>query len=148
MAKALDAAESQALKRLETDGKARGASLKEPSPTEAEKRARAFIPRRVKGQELASFDEVAEKVKPEDQARLAAVQAAMTAATTALRERGEGELRFYQLPDAIASYADGRRSVADIREAAYAEYGYAFSVEALTDLFGLLEQGGIMTRAR
>ncbi|WP_240359348.1 M28 family peptidase [Pyxidicoccus trucidator] len=148
MVKALEAAEAQALKRLEADGKARGASLKEPAPTEAEKRARAFVPRRVKGQELASFDEVAGKASPEAQPRVAAVQAAMTAAATALRERGEGELRFFQLPDAIASYADGRRSVADIREAAYAEYGYVFPVEALLDLFGVLEQGGIMTRAR
>ncbi|QSQ24569.1 M28 family peptidase [Pyxidicoccus parkwayensis] len=148
MVKGLEAAEAQALKRLEADGKARGASLKEPAPTEAERRARAFVPRRVKGQELASFDEVAGKVRPEDKARLEAVQAAMTAATTALRERGESELRFYQLPDAIASYADGKRSVADIRDAAYAEYGYALPVDALVDLFGLLEQGGVMARAR
>jgi hypothetical protein len=102
----------------------------------------------VKGQELASFDELEGKVGPEDKPRVAAVQAVMTAATSALRERGESELRFYQLPDAIASYADGRRSVADIREAAYAEYGHAFPEEALLDLFGLLEKGGIMTRAR
>jgi hypothetical protein len=102
----------------------------------------------VKGQELASFDDVAGKASPEAQPRVATVQAAMTVAATALRERGEGELRFFQLPDAVASYADGRRSVADIREAAYAEYGYAFPVEALLDLFGVLEQGGIMTIAR
>jgi hypothetical protein len=148
MARALEAAEAQALDRLEADGKARGVSLKEPSPTEAERRARAFVPRRVKGQELASFDELVERARPEDQPRVAAVQAAMTAAATALREQGESELRFYQLPDAIASYADGRRSVADIRDAAYAEYGHALPVEALLDLFGLLEQGGIMTRVR
>lgn len=148
MVKALEAAEAQALKRLEADGKARGASLKEPAPTEAERRARAFIPRRVKGQELASFDEVAGRVGPEAQPRVAAVQAVMAAAATALREQGESELRFYQLPDAIASYADGRRSVADIRDAAHAEYGHAFPVEALVELFGLLEQAGVMTRAR
>jgi hypothetical protein len=148
MAKALEATEAQALGRLEADGKARGASLREPALAEAERRARAFVPRRVKGQELASFDELASRVGPENQARVAAVQAVMTAATTALRERGEDELRFFQLPDAVASYADGRRSVADIREAAHAEYGHAFPEEALLDLFGLLEQGGIMTRAR
>lgn len=148
MVKALEKAEDQALDRLEADGKARGTSLKEPAPSEAERRARAFVPRRVKGQELASFDELAGRASLKDQPQMATVQAAMTAAGTALRERGESELRFYQLPDAIASYADGRRSVADIRDAAYAEYGYAFPVEALVDLFGLLEQGGIMTRAR
>ena len=148
MAKALEAAEDQALDRLEVDAKARGAARKEPAPTEAERRARAFVPRRVKGQELASFDELAGRLGPEHQPRVAAVQAAMTAATTALRERGESELRFYQLPDALASYADGRRSVADIRDAAYAEYGHAFAVEALMDLFGLMEQGGLMMRAR
>jgi hypothetical protein len=148
MAKALEATEAQALGRLEADGKARGASLREPALAEAERRARAFVPRRVKGQELASFDELASRVGPENQPRVAAVQAVMTAATTALRERGEDELRFFQLPDAVASYADGRRSVADIREAAYAEYGHAFPEEALLELFGLLEQGGIMTRAR
>lgn len=148
LVKGLDTAEGQALKRLEADGKARGASLKEPALTEAERRARAFVPRRVKGQELASFDEVAGKARPEDKSRVESVQAAMNAATTALRERGESELRFYQLADAVASYADGKRSVADIRDAAHAEYGHALPVEALVDLFGLLEQGGVMTRAR
>ncbi|MCP3138587.1 M28 family peptidase [Pyxidicoccus xibeiensis] len=148
LARVLEKAEAQALDRLEAEGKARGVSLKEPAPSEAERRARAFVPRRVKGQELASFDDVAGKVGPESQPRVAAVQAALSAASTALRESGESELRFYQLLDAIASYADGRRSVADIRDAAYAEYGYVFPVEALLDLFGLLEQGGIMTRAR
>lgn len=148
MAKALESAEAQALGRLEVDGKARGASLREPSPSAAERQARAFVPRRVKGQELASFDELARKAAPEQQPRVAAVQAVMTAAETALRERGEGELRFYQLPDALASYADGKRSVADIRDAAYAEYGHVFPVDALVDLFGLLEQGGVMTRIR
>ncbi len=148
MAKALEKAEDQALDRLEADGKARGGSLKEPAPSEAERRARAFIPRRVKGQELASFDELAGRAAPENQPRVAAVQDAMAAAAKALREQGESELRFYQLPDALASYANGRRSVADIRDAAYAEYGYAFPVEALLELFALLEQGGVMARAR
>ncbi|XXF79691.1 M28 family peptidase [Myxococcaceae bacterium GXIMD 01537] len=148
MTRALETAEAQALGRLESDTKTRGGAPREPALTEAERRARAFIPRRVKGQELASFDEVARRAGPEAQPKVAAVQAALTAATIALRERGEGELRFYQLPDAIASYADGKRSVADIRDAAYAEYGHAFPVEALVDLFGLLEQGGIMTSSR
>ncbi|MFP2923623.1 M28 family peptidase [Pyxidicoccus sp. 3LG] len=148
MVKALETAEAQALGRLEKAGKARGVAQREPAPSEAERRARGFVPRRVKGQELASFDEVASRAGPEAQPRVAAVQAMLTAATTAMRERGEDELRFYQLPDAIASYADGRRSVADIRDAAYAEYGHVFPVEALLDLFGLMEQGGIMTSAR
>ncbi|CAM3388288.1 M28 family peptidase [Corallococcus sp. ZKHCc1 1396] len=146
--KALETAESQALKRVETDAKARGGSLREPAPGEAERRARAFVPRRVKGQELASFDGVARRAGAEAQPRAAVVKAAMTAAATALRARGEGELRFYQLADALASYADGKRSVADIRDAAHAEYGHVFPVEALVELFGLLEQGGVMTRNR
>ncbi|RKH14999.1 M28 family peptidase [Corallococcus sp. CA047B] len=148
MARALETAETQALKRVEVEAKARGVSLKEPAPSEAERRARAFVPRRVKGQELASFDDVERRATPEAKPRVDAVQAALTAAATALRERGEGELRFYQLAEALASYADGGRSVADIRDAAYAEYGHVFPVEALVDLFELLEQGGVMTRKR
>ncbi|RKG97774.1 M28 family peptidase [Corallococcus sp. CA053C] len=148
MTRALENAESQALGRLEAEGKARGVSLREPAPSEAERLARAFVPRRVKGQELASFDELARQAAAASQPRVAGVQAAMTAAATALRESGESELRFYQLPDALASYADGTRSVADIRDAAYAEYGYVFPVEALQDLFELLVQGGVMTRIR
>src|SRR5215217_2209564 len=148
MTQSLETAEAQALGRVDADSKARGVSLKEPAPSEAERRARAFVPRRVKGQELASFDELVTRAAPEDQPRVATVQAALREATTALRERGEGELRFYHLPDALASYADGKRSVADIRDAAYAEYGHVFPVEALMDLFGLLERGGIMTTAR
>ncbi len=146
--KALEGAESLALARLEADGKARKVSLKEPAPGEAERRARAFVPRRVKGQELASFDDLERGAAPEARARVEAVKNAMSTAATALRERGEGELRFYQLADALASYADGKRSVADIRDAAYAEYGHVFSVDALLELFGLLEQGGVMTRGR
>ncbi|RKI73622.1 M28 family peptidase [Corallococcus sp. AB049A] len=148
MVRTLETAESQALKRLEADGKARGVSLKEPSPDEAERRARAFVPRRVKGQELASFDDLERRASPESKARVDAVNAAMNAAASALREQGESELRFYQLADAVASYADGKRSVADIRDAAYAEYGYVFPVGALVELFTLLEQGGVMTRGR
>ncbi|MBZ4373812.1 M28 family peptidase [Corallococcus sp. AS-1-6] len=148
MVQALETAESQALKRLEADGKARGVSLKEPALGEAERKARAFVPRRVKGQELASFDELERRAMPGAQARVDAVKAAMGAAATALREQGESELRFYQLADALASYADGKRSVADIRDAAHAEYGHVFPVEALLELFGLLEQGGVMTRGR
>ncbi|RKH68118.1 M28 family peptidase [Corallococcus aberystwythensis] len=148
MVKTLEAAEAQALARLEADGKARGVSLKEPAAGEAERRARAFVPRRVKGRELASFDELERGVPSESQARADTVKAAMTAAASALREQGESELRFYQLADALASYADGKRSVADIRDAAHAEYGYVFPVDAMLELFGLLEQGGIMTRAR
>ncbi|MBZ4333009.1 M28 family peptidase [Corallococcus sp. AS-1-12] len=148
MVQALETAESQALKRLEADGKARGVSLKEPAPGEAERKARAFVPRRVKGQELASFDELERRAMPGAQPRVDAVKAAMGAAATALREQGESELRFYQLADALASYADGKRSVADIRDAAHAEYGHVFPVEALLELFGLLEQGGVMTRGR
>ncbi|MBN8226508.1 M28 family peptidase [Corallococcus macrosporus] len=148
MIKTLENAESQALKRLEADAKTRGVSLKEPAPSEAERRARAFVPRRVKGQELASFDELQLPAVPGSQARMDTVKAAMTAAAAALREQGESELRFYQLADAVASYADGQRSVAGIRDAAYAEYGYVIPVDALLELFGLLEQGGIMTRGR
>ncbi|CAM4432511.1 M28 family peptidase [Corallococcus exiguus] len=148
MVQALETAESQALKRLDADGKARGVSLKEPSPGEAERKARAFVPRRVKGQELASFDDLERSAPPESKARVETVKAAMTTASTALREQGESELRFYQLADALASYADGKRSVADIRDAAHAEYGYVFPVEALLELFGLLEQSGIMTHGR
>ncbi|RYZ44043.1 MAG: M28 family peptidase [Myxococcaceae bacterium] len=148
MIRTLESAESQALDRVEAEGKARGVSLKEPAPSEAERRARAFVPRRVKGQELASFDDLERRAPPESKPRVDAVNAAMAAAATALRERGESELRFYQLADAVASYADGRRSVADIRDAAHAEYGYVFSADALLELFELLEQGGIMTRVR
>ncbi|WP_426751551.1 M28 family peptidase [Myxococcus sp. Y35] len=148
MVKALDTAESQALSRIETDVKLRGPVPKEPALSDAERRARGFIPRRVKGQELAAFDEVTGKLGAEDQPRLAAVKAALDAATTALRQSGEGELRFYQLADALASYANGQRSVADIRDAAYAEYGHVFPIEALVDMFVLLERGGVMTRAR
>ncbi len=148
MMKALDTAESQALSRLEADVKLRGPVPKEPALTDGERQARAFIPRRVKGQELAAFDGVAGKAGPEDQARVAAVKAAFDAAAQALRESGESELRFYQLADAVASYANGQRSVADIRDAAYAEYGHVFPVASLMDLFGLLERGGVMVRAR
>ncbi len=148
LVKALDLAEAQALGRIETDAKLRGPVPNAPALTDAERQARAFIPRRVKGQELASFDEVAGKAGAEDPARVAAVKAALDAAIAALRDSGESELRFYQLADAVASYANGQRSVADIRDAAYAEYGYVFPVEALVDLFALLEWGGVMTRAR
>jgi hypothetical protein len=148
MVKALETAEDQALKRVDAEARAHGVSLKEPAPSEAERRARAFVPRRVKGQELASFDDLERQVAPESKPRAEAVKATMDTAARDLRERGESELRFYQLADAVASYADGKRSVADIRDAAYAEYGYVFTADALLELFGLLEQGGIMTRVR
>ncbi|AGC43853.1 hypothetical protein MYSTI_02537 [Myxococcus stipitatus DSM 14675] len=148
MTRQLETSETQALSRLEADTKARGASTREPTPSQAERRARGVIPRRVKGQELTPFDDVASNASPQDKARVETVQAAMNAATVALRERGEDELRFFELADAIASYANGQRSVADIRDAVYAEYGHALPVEALLELFGLMEQRGVMSTVR
>ncbi|MBF5041939.1 M28 family peptidase [Aggregicoccus sp. 17bor-14] len=148
MVKALGTAEAQALERLQSDARGRDPKVKEPRPTELERQAQRRIPRRVKGKEEAAFAEVTEKLPKEEAPRVAAVNAAIDAAIAALRARGEGELRFFEVHEAIASYADGKRSVADIRDALYAEYGYAFPVPALMDLFDVLEKGGVMTQAR
>ena len=55
----------------------------------------------------------------------------------------ESELRLFGLGDAPAFYADGRRSILDIRVAVTAEYG-PISVEALELYFRAFEKAGVL----
>jgi hypothetical protein len=69
---------------------------------------------------------------------------AMAEATQALREPGEGELRVDPFEDALVSYADGARSLLDIRDAVVAEYNYLLPIEAVEDLFTVYKASGLM----
>jgi hypothetical protein len=105
-----------------------------------------MIPQRVKGKELLSYYEVRGQAKT-DQAKagVAALEKEMSAMMTSLRERETDELRIYDFYNAMASYADGKRNLIDIRNAIYAEYDALFTLASLETLFRSFEVAGGMT---
>jgi hypothetical protein len=64
-------------------------------------------------------------------------------AISRLREKGVSALRLMSMPDAPARYADGKRSILDIRNAVAADYGL-LPVDPLILYFKIFEQAGLM----
>jgi hypothetical protein len=60
-----------------------------------------------------------------------------------LQKQGVSSLRLMGMADAAARYADGKRSILDIRNAFAADYGL-MSVEALVLYFQAFEKAGVM----
>lgn len=102
------------------------------------------IPQRVKGKELMNYYEVRGQMMKSDAARLTALENEMKKMLNDLRERETDELRIYDFYNAIASYADGKRSLIDIRNSVYAEYDALFTLSSLETLFKSFEIGGGM----
>ncbi len=113
------------------------------SLTEAERRAARLIPARNKGKELFNLDYVTRTLAGDQTVQISKIQAALDEASQRLRAHGESELRLMGLPDAPAYYADGKRSILDIRDAVAAEYG-SIAIEALELYFRAFEKAGLM----
>jgi len=92
------------------------------SPTEAEQRAARLIPARNKGKELVSVTYVTRTLVKDAAAQIPKVEAALEETTRRLRAQGDSEPRLMALPDAPAYYADGKRSILEIRDAIAVEY--------------------------
>jgi len=113
------------------------------SLNEAERRAARLIPARNKGKELFNLEYVTRTLARDPAVQIPKIQAALDEAGRLLRTRGESELRLFGLPDAAAYYADGKRSILDIRDAVAVEYA-PIAIEALELYFQAFEKAGLM----
>lgn len=124
--------------------RAGGKAFKPLALGEAERRAKTLVPAWVSGKERTPYWQAASGGGAENKPRVERLRAAIATASQALREQGEGELRIYQFEDALVSYADGHRSLLEIRDAIVAEYGYVLPLAAVEDLFGVFKASGLM----
>jgi len=143
----LNSDEAAARKRVDEAAAMRAAELgvaraTRPS-TEAERRAQRLIPVPIKGKELFNLSYVTRTLAKDPAAEIPKITAALEEATQRLRARGESELRLFGVPDAPATYADGGRSILEIRDAVAAEYA-PISVEVLEFYFRAFEKAGLM----
>jgi aminopeptidase YwaD len=109
--------------------------------SEEERRASRMIPAREKGMELYNINYAVRKAGKD--APVKEVQAMIVQALGRLQEKGISALRLMSMPDAASHYADGKRSILDIRNAVAADYGL-LPVDALILYFKVFEQAGLM----
>jgi hypothetical protein len=113
------------------------------SLNEAERRASRLIPARNKGKELFNLSYVTRTLAKDPTAQISKIQAALDETSQLLRAQGESELRLFGLLDVAAFYADGKRSILEIRDAVAAEYA-PIAIEALELYFRAFEIAGVM----
>jgi hypothetical protein len=109
--------------------------------TDLERRASRMIPERLKGKELYGINYVATKLMADSV--MQKLGGGISQAMMRMRERGEGSLRMMGMPNAPAYYANGRRSVLEIRDAFSAEYA-PMPLDALIAYFQAYEKAGLM----
>ncbi len=120
-----------------------GVARAKRSMTEAERRAARLIPTPDRGKELLNLSYVARILDKDPDAQIPKITAALEEATRHLRAQGESELRLFGVRDAPASYADGKRSILEIRDAVAAEYT-PISIEVLELYFRAFENARVM----
>ena len=111
--------------------------------TEAERRTAHLIPARMKGKELYNFEYVTRTLEKDPTAQISKIRAALDESSGRLRARGESELILFGLLDGPAYYADGTRSILEIRDEVAAEYTL-IGIEALEIYFRAFEKAGLM----
>jgi hypothetical protein len=127
----------------------RASELKLPSFKESkieadENKYTVLIPERLKGKELFSYFEARPEAQKNTALNLADLEKEVTEKLNELREQETEELVIYDFYNAMASYADGKRSIVDIRNAIYAEYGALFTLASIEKLFRVFESGKAM----
>lgn len=110
----------------------------------AELRAAGLVPVRKADRLVLGSEFVFGQVSEAGLAGLKSMRAEFDRAEQAMRALGESDLRIMGFSDAPASYADGRRSILEIRDEIAAEYT-PVSVEALELYFRAFEKAGVMT---
>lgn len=111
------------------------------SQTDLERRAARLIPERLKGKELYGVNYAAMKLMQDS--TVIKLSTAIREAMTRMREKGEGSLRIMGMPDAAAHYADGKRSILEIRDAFTVEYA-PMPIDGLVAYFQAFEKAGLM----
>ena len=143
----LNGDEAASRKRVDEVAVLRAVELKSAraprSLTGEERRASRLVPARQKGKELFNLSYVTRTLAKDEAARVPKINEALEEAGRRLRTESEGELRLMGLPDAAAFYADGRRSILEIRDAVAAEY-VPIPLEAIELYFRAFEKAGVM----
>ncbi|MGE5357827.1 MAG: M28 family peptidase, partial [Bacteroidales bacterium] len=138
-----------AQKRVEDVAATRTQELGAPRATtalsEAEKRAAHVFPEWVPGKRLTDINGALSKVMAtgDPAVQLQKIQGALGAAMSTMRGRGESELRIMGLPNAPATWVDGKRSLLEIRDALGVEYA-PMPVDGLEAYFRAFEKAGAM----
>jgi len=109
--------------------------------TDVERQASKAIPVREKGKEMFNFNYVGQKLRQDTTFR--PLVAAINRVWMRLEEKGVSSLRLMGMPDAAAHYADGKRSILEIRDAFAADYGM-MPADALILYFKAFEKVGVM----
>src|SRR6185503_20806624 len=98
-------------------------SFKESKIGADENKYTLLIPERVKGKELFSYYEARGEAQKNTALNLPDLEKEVAERLNELREQETEELVIYDFYNAMASYADRKRTIIDIRNAIYAEYG-------------------------
>ncbi|MFC2164090.1 DUF4910 domain-containing protein [Acidobacteriota bacterium] len=112
--------------------------------SDAEKRADGLIPVRNKDKELRGVSYVASVLAKEDPSDLMPLMMALNQGAVRMREQGMDDLRIFSLFEAPGYYADGKRSILDIRNAVAADLT-PLSIEIVERYFRAFEKAGVMT---
>jgi hypothetical protein len=143
----LNGDEAASRKKVDEVAALRALELKTPRAprvlAETERQATRLIPARNKGKELFNLSYVGRTLAEDPTAQIPKITAAMEDIKQSFQAKGESELRLMGLPDAPAFYADGKRSVLEIRDAVAAEYA-TISLEILLLYFRAFERAGVM----
>lgn len=143
----LNSDEAASLKKVEEAALMRASELAVVRVTrslnEPEQRAMRLIPVPNKGKELFNLDYVSRTLEKDPTARIPEIMAAIEETTQRLREQGVSEMTLFGIPDAPAFYADGKRSILEIRDAVAAEYA-PIPIEVLELYFRAFEKAGVM----
>jgi hypothetical protein len=114
------------------------------SLSEAEKRAARLVPVRNEGKELLGVSYVASVVAKEDPKDLIPLMKALNQGAVKLREQGTDDLRIFSLFESPGFYADGKRSILDIRNAVAADLT-PLPIDIVELYFRIFEKAGVMT---
>jgi hypothetical protein len=142
--------EAVSMKNLEELATAKAAALKLARKpyvlTAAERRASRLFPARKKDQQLLGVQYVFGKLAADTTMNLQPLNAAFGQAANNMRIEGANDLQIWSLYDAAAYYADGQRSILEIRDAVAAEYT-PIPIEEIEKYFRAFEKAGVMAIA-
>jgi hypothetical protein len=119
-------------------------SEREVPLSDAEKRASRLVPVRNPGKQLLGIAFVTDKAAKDKTLDLPSLMDELNQAAIKMRDRGTDDLRIFSLFEAPGYYADGKRSLLDIRNAIAAEY-IPLPIETVEIYFRAFEKAGVMT---
>lgn len=109
-----------------------------------EEKYSGLVPKRIKGKELFGYYDALAALPKDHHLELEALNKEVEKKLNELREQEADELRIYDFQNAMASYANGKRNLIEIRDAVYAEYGALFNLPTIKALFEVFETAGGM----